>query len=781
MSLKNDNNKNKQTNTKTKQKQTRHERDQQPLSLVTQQTPKPHTHVTKTNGSKKKQEEIESKLLWICIRFDRIRRKRIPIPLQQHTMDRPERDCCCCATASSSSSSGSGSSFSSCQSMNRCQCYSSRCCSLSATSASSSWSSSSRCMTKVVVGFSNHHPLPISLLVNKFPLVFTFILILLITTTTTTHATTTTTNTTGTPPSSSSSTTNIFHRNQILIAIQNLPPLSQSKIPPKLQIQASFWFPRRNPYRSKMDLSSPEKENVEETFQQQDATTSTTVLSATEQRIILDQIQQNPIVVRTILRSMEQIICQEMEDFVFTVESDVVQPTTTTTTTIYNTTTAANASNGSGTIYIDWGLEYETEKNTNVVDVCQYIREKNIVAATTATESNPIDSNEDITNTIMINDQPMEEPSIVYRTPSLNITAIRQAGYIWTIWTLEYDIYQVGDIYIYEALMNQPELLWTKYSSNNNNNNNTTTTTNNEGNGIQLLEIRNAALQAMQYVVQLATDVNIMEGKLDEIIKMQQQQSKLIANESRMGTSTKLPNDAIVYSSPVGKEIMVWELAWEDYMTKYTYTARSGLYPMRLSGMILFVLNGIIYLSLYWLARNRRNAITTTTTRLQQQQQYSRSSTTTNAIHQTSKSNQNGTGRRTVISTNRSRKASNNHHNNYSTTSAMAQYGYCGNAGDTTITGTSCNNNNTNALLQLVHPKNVDEMLQQSAVGTILSQPPPPQYEDNDNDANTYLHNGTYPPSYPIPTIPSTTKLMTTTSTTKQYRSNQNLKWKNPV
>jgi hypothetical protein len=182
-------------------------------------------------------------------------------------------------------------------------------------------------------------------------------------------------------------------------------------------------------------------------------------------------------------------------------------------------------------------------------------------------------------------------------------------GYQWTVWTIQYTIVQIGDVYIEEAIQNHPSQ--PDY--------NTTDTTNTD---LNIQDVSQAAVQSMIAVLQLTVDVNCMDGTLDTIL-----QSTRRSTSSR--SDQHLENDPFLYCSPVvavvvhndtttnptttttdeyyNDNFMIrkWSTIYETYQQRYTYTPRLW-YPMRIAGLCLLATTLFLLLGLCTLSRRRR-------------------------------------------------------------------------------------------------------------------------------------------------------------------------------
>jgi hypothetical protein len=174
-------------------------------------------------------------------------------------------------------------------------------------------------------------------------------------------------------------------------------------------------------------------------------------------------------------------------------------------------------------------------------------------------------------------------------------------GYQWTVWTIQYTIVQIGDVYIEEAIQNHPSQ---------------------QNTDLDIQDVSQAAVQSMIAVLQLTVDVNCMDGTLDTILQSTRRTSS--------SSDKHLEEDPFLYCSPVvavvvnndtstnpttttttdeyyNDNFMIrkWSTIYETYQQRYTYTPRLW-YPMRIAGLCLFATTIFLLLGLYTLSRRRR-------------------------------------------------------------------------------------------------------------------------------------------------------------------------------
>jgi len=288
----------------------------------------------------------------------------------------------------------------------------------------------------------------------------------------------------------------------------------------KLSLQASLWFPSRN--------SPALLETFLEENELEDAVTA----------------------------SLEQLLCEESTDLVLTEQTSITRTTTTSSSSSSNTdnstSTIDNNDNDSGT------------PRLQMVDVCGNYNQRSSSSNSRRTR------NRNLQQTTA-----GDTPSILHRTPTVWIEQTSNQGFTWSVWSFEYQVLHVGEIFVEEAIMNA-------------NSAGGGDAANNDA-GLTLTELAPAAVAAMQEVVQLTLDVNMMEGRLDEIFR------------------ERLP--VVVYSLPVvvdsTDEEDYWSAAQADFEENYIFQPRTW-YPMRYAGIALLVTTIGGYLVLWKLAQRRR-------------------------------------------------------------------------------------------------------------------------------------------------------------------------------
>jgi hypothetical protein len=171
-------------------------------------------------------------------------------------------------------------------------------------------------------------------------------------------------------------------------------------------------------------------------------------------------------------------------------------------------------------------------------------------------------------------------PSIVRRSPAVTVRGRSRDGLEWTVWTLSYAVDQIGAVYVQEALQNQPQ--------------------------VRFDALQDAALEALQEVVQLAANVNIMEGRFDAMLS------------TRLVTTT---TTGTVRASRVNEEVDTFTAAslrgtdgggggggGAEESQRDEFVPRTW-YPMRVAGICLLVASLLGFSLLTHLAHRRRRGI----------------------------------------------------------------------------------------------------------------------------------------------------------------------------
>jgi hypothetical protein len=175
-----------------------------------------------------------------------------------------------------------------------------------------------------------------------------------------------------------------------------------------------------------------------------------------------------------------------------------------------------------------------------------------------------------VSDSVVFNDTSSSSstPSILDAAPyAISVVPVNDDGFAWTVWTLQYTLLQVGDVYVTEALQNYPA----------------------DG---DIAALAPAAAQSLRAVLQLTLDVNA--ATLDAL---------LLSRRSN-GTSSFDDDDAALYVSPVEEALRKWQaLAAQD--APNDWQPRTW-YPLRTAGLVLWVLTVLVAASLPRLAARRR-------------------------------------------------------------------------------------------------------------------------------------------------------------------------------
>jgi hypothetical protein len=156
-------------------------------------------------------------------------------------------------------------------------------------------------------------------------------------------------------------------------------------------------------------------------------------------------------------------------------------------------------------------------------------------------------------------------PSILDAAPyAVDVVPVQDGPYQWTVWTLQYTLLQVGDVYIAEALQNAG------------------------ADNLDIATLAPAAAQSMRAVLQLTLDVNGMDGTLDALLQQ---------------PNTTTLRDARLYCSPVQEARNKCATIAAQYAS--SFQPRTW-YPMRMAGLVLWVLTAMAMVGLPHLAARRR-------------------------------------------------------------------------------------------------------------------------------------------------------------------------------
>lgn len=137
----------------------------------------------------------------------------------------------------------------------------------------------------------------------------------------------------------------------------------------------------------------------------------------------------------------------------------------------------------------------------------------------------------------------------------------------WTVWTVTYEVMNVGYIYTEETLMNQPTIKYT--------------------------DLAKESVQTMEEVIQIAVDVNIRNGVLDTIL------------------AEEVPNDnshiaSAAYSSPLRYEFNTFISEYQNTLYIMPPFEPRVWYPERMVGLLILLVSFLAYGLLYFLSKRRR-------------------------------------------------------------------------------------------------------------------------------------------------------------------------------
>ena len=161
-------------------------------------------------------------------------------------------------------------------------------------------------------------------------------------------------------------------------------------------------------------------------------------------------------------------------------------------------------------------------------------------------------------------------PSILADDPHVMVRLRARDRFTWSIWTLRYTVLQIGDLYIQEALQNEP--------------------------GLQFSELAQSSTNAMQQVAQLALDLSIMEGTFDLTLVS--------------GLEISVEGQPVrVHSSPIRREVETFGAVYNDLYAESVYEPET-FSIMRISGVVLLLFTISTYFALPMLAKRRRRMLT---------------------------------------------------------------------------------------------------------------------------------------------------------------------------
>ena len=147
------------------------------------------------------------------------------------------------------------------------------------------------------------------------------------------------------------------------------------------------------------------------------------------------------------------------------------------------------------------------------------------------------------------NSQVERQVSILQTKPQIEIVQVTRFGTIWSLWSVSWTTLKVGDLYVSEAIMNNPY--------------------------VPITEVEELAVQAMENVAQLSLNINIVEDDFNQLLRENLRSRRL-------------------YASVTSDEIETFASAALDYRDRFTYNPR-GWYPLRIWGVsLLFGYSGLV-------------------------------------------------------------------------------------------------------------------------------------------------------------------------------------------
>jgi len=156
-------------------------------------------------------------------------------------------------------------------------------------------------------------------------------------------------------------------------------------------------------------------------------------------------------------------------------------------------------------------------------------------------------------------------PSVLESSPEVIVRERSQDDVVFTTWIVRYLVDQVGDVFVNEALQNEPGDI-----------------------------SEEAFVQAMQQSLQIALDVRIMERSFDALLK------EAFADNSR--------NPIRAYSSPIRKESETFGRIQNDLLVINTYTMKKWS-AMRITGIVMAFIILVFTSVLNRLAMRRRKLL----------------------------------------------------------------------------------------------------------------------------------------------------------------------------
>lgn len=158
--------------------------------------------------------------------------------------------------------------------------------------------------------------------------------------------------------------------------------------------------------------------------------------------------------------------------------------------------------------------------------------------------------------------------SFLSSVPEVIVRTFQTEELLYSTWIVQYPVLLIGDIYIQEAIQNEPNLPYAKWWD--------------------------SSVKAMEQVIQLALDVSIMEENFDTALR---DSFKIFMKEPPR-----------VYSSPIRKEEDGFGAVLEAMYEKNAYV-KPTFSAMRAAGIVMLILTLLTMMALQKLAKRRRRAI----------------------------------------------------------------------------------------------------------------------------------------------------------------------------
>lgn len=152
--------------------------------------------------------------------------------------------------------------------------------------------------------------------------------------------------------------------------------------------------------------------------------------------------------------------------------------------------------------------------------------------------------------------------TVLQTQPEIETVQVTRLGVVWSLWSVSWTTLRVGDLYVSEAIMNNPY--------------------------VPITDVEELAVRAMENVAQLSLNINIMEDDFDDLLRTNLRSRRL-------------------YASVTSDEIETFAAAAIDYKERFTYSPRLW-YPLRLWGftMLLSLFSIVTLLMLAASCRRRR-------------------------------------------------------------------------------------------------------------------------------------------------------------------------------